>query len=67
MALLVTPEDELIAVGRLLLAPREMGRLSRGVAVSVTAHAAQPFPDEPVPGGVEEEGTGPDPSARREL
>ncbi len=38
-ALLVDPDDRLLAVGRLLLAPYEMGRLTRGVAVRVTAHA----------------------------
>jgi 7-cyano-7-deazaguanine tRNA-ribosyltransferase len=38
-ALLVDEEDHLLAVGRLLLAPPEMGRLRRGVAVRVTAHA----------------------------
>jgi 7-cyano-7-deazaguanine tRNA-ribosyltransferase len=41
-ALLVTQEDELLAVGRLLLAPYEMGRLRRGVAVRVTSHAKAP-------------------------
>ncbi|MGI0054680.1 MAG: tRNA guanosine(15) transglycosylase TgtA [Thermoplasmata archaeon] len=43
-ALLVGPGDELLAVGRLLLAPHEMGRLRRGVAVFVSAHARQPLP-----------------------
>jgi 7-cyano-7-deazaguanine tRNA-ribosyltransferase len=38
-ALVVGPHDELLAVGRLLLAPHEMGRLRRGVAVRVTSHA----------------------------
>ncbi len=38
-ALLVDRSDELLAVGRLLLAPHEMPRLSRGVAVRVSAHA----------------------------
>ena len=46
-ALLVDPADELLAVGRLLLAPHEMPRLTRGVAVRVTAHAASPAPEEP--------------------
>ena len=41
-ALLVSEDDELLAVGRLLLAPYEMGRLRRGVAVRVTAHAHRP-------------------------
>jgi len=38
--LLVDRSDELLAVGRLLLAPHEIPRLSRGVAAWVTAHAA---------------------------
>jgi 7-cyano-7-deazaguanine tRNA-ribosyltransferase len=37
-ALLVDERDSFLAVGRLLLAPPEMGRLRRGVAVRVTAH-----------------------------
>ncbi len=37
-ALVVDGSGELLAVGRLLLAPHEMGRLRRGVAVRVTAH-----------------------------
>jgi 7-cyano-7-deazaguanine tRNA-ribosyltransferase len=45
-ALLVDPADELIAIGRLLLAPHEMGRLARGVAVRVTAHRSRPIPAE---------------------
>jgi archaeosine-15-forming tRNA-guanine transglycosylase len=45
-ALLVDPAGALIAVGRLLLAPHEMGRLSRGVAVRVTAHRSRPVPNE---------------------
>ncbi len=55
-ALLVDPDDRLLAVGRLLLAPHEMGRLTRGVAVRVTAHArrpeelAPPEPEAPSPG-----------------
>jgi 7-cyano-7-deazaguanine tRNA-ribosyltransferase len=52
-AMLVTEDDELLAVGRLLLAPYEMGRLSRGVAARVTAHAHAPEPAE----GPEELGT----------
>jgi 7-cyano-7-deazaguanine tRNA-ribosyltransferase len=46
-ALLVDADDKLLAVGRLLLAPPEMGRLSRGVAVRVTAHAKAPVPEPP--------------------
>ncbi len=56
-ALVVDPRHELLAVGRLLLAPHEMGRLRRGVAVRVTAHARAPDGPEP-----EEEG-GPGPAA----
>jgi 7-cyano-7-deazaguanine tRNA-ribosyltransferase len=37
-ALLVSPTDRLLATGRLLLAPHEMTRMRRGVAVRVTAH-----------------------------
>ncbi|MCI4321224.1 MAG: tRNA guanosine(15) transglycosylase TgtA [Thermoplasmata archaeon] len=37
-ALLVDESDVLLAVGRLVLAPGEMGRMPRGVAVEVTAH-----------------------------
>jgi len=50
-ALLVDRSDALLAVGILLLAPLEMGRLSRGVAVRVTAHAKKPVPpDDPEEG-----------------
>ncbi|MEM0128987.1 MAG: tRNA guanosine(15) transglycosylase TgtA [Thermoplasmata archaeon] len=49
-ALLVGPDDDLLAVGRLLLAPAEMGILRRGVAVRVTAHPRQPVPAPEVPG-----------------
>jgi 7-cyano-7-deazaguanine tRNA-ribosyltransferase len=45
-AMLVTEDDQLLAVGRLLLAPYEMGRLTRGVAARVTAHAHAPEPAE---------------------
>jgi len=41
-ALLVDGNDELLASGRLVLAPHEMGRLLRGVAVRVTSHRALP-------------------------
>jgi 7-cyano-7-deazaguanine tRNA-ribosyltransferase len=44
-ALLVDRSDELLAVGRLLLAPHEMGRLRRGVAVWPTAHVKRPLPE----------------------
>lgn len=44
-ALLVDRADTLLAVGRLLLAPHEMGRLRRGVAAWTTAHARQPVPE----------------------
>ncbi|HLN51063.1 MAG TPA: tRNA guanosine(15) transglycosylase TgtA [Thermoplasmata archaeon] len=48
-ALLVDRGDELLAAGRLLLAPHEMGRLTRGVAVHVTTHRALPEPPEEDP------------------
>lgn len=49
-AMLVDGNDRLLAVGRLELAPTEMGRLRRGVAVRVTAHSRQPEPTlEPEP------------------
>jgi len=41
-ALLVDRSDALLAVGRLLLAPHEMPRLTRGVAAWVTTHATAP-------------------------
>jgi 7-cyano-7-deazaguanine tRNA-ribosyltransferase len=41
-ALLVDRSDELLAVGRLLLAPHEMRAMARGVAARVTAHARAP-------------------------
>ncbi len=51
-ALLVDRSDELLAVGRLLLAPSEMARMQRGVAVRVTAHARAPEePDDGVEDG----------------
>jgi 7-cyano-7-deazaguanine tRNA-ribosyltransferase len=47
-ALLVDEDDTFLAVGRLVLAPSEMARLPRGVAVRVTAHARSrpPEPEE---------------------
>ncbi len=54
-ALLVDPDDRLLAVGRLLLAPYEMGRLARGVAVRVTAHQKEQGDR------IEEEATAPEP------
>jgi 7-cyano-7-deazaguanine tRNA-ribosyltransferase len=48
-ALLVDESDVLLAVGRLVLAPGEMGRLTRGTAVRVVGHAKGdegPEPDE---------------------
>ena len=45
--LLVDRADELLAVGRAELAAHEMGRLVRGVAVAVTAHARNPVPEAP--------------------
>jgi len=44
-ALLVDENDAFLAVGRLVLAPHEMGRLRRGVAVRVTAHAHSRTPE----------------------
>jgi len=41
-ALLVDERDSFLAAGRLVLAPHEMARLRRGVAVRVTAHARSP-------------------------
>ncbi|MCI4372812.1 MAG: tRNA guanosine(15) transglycosylase TgtA [Thermoplasmata archaeon] len=57
-ALLVDPSGVLIAIGRLLLAPHEMGRLARGVAVRVTAHRSRPIPDDDDRGEDEEPGEG---------
>ncbi len=48
-ALLVDRKDTLLAVGRLLLAPHEMPRLARGVAVRVVAHAGAPVGEEREP------------------
>jgi 7-cyano-7-deazaguanine tRNA-ribosyltransferase len=45
--LLVDRSDELLAVGRAELAAHEIGRLSRGAAVVVTAHARKPIPGAP--------------------
>jgi len=45
-ALLVDEADAFLAVGRLVLAPNEMSRLRRGVAVRVTAHARSAVPAE---------------------
>jgi 7-cyano-7-deazaguanine tRNA-ribosyltransferase len=41
-ALLVDEDDHLLGVGRLLLAPSEMGRLRRGIAAWVTSHEGRP-------------------------
>ncbi len=41
-ALLVDRSDELLGVGRLVLAPHEMRRMGRGVAARVVAHARAP-------------------------
>ena len=55
--LLVDEDDRLLAVGRLVLAPVEMGRMARGVAVRVTAHARAPQPRfEPESDGPDAEG-----------
>ena len=53
-ALLVDENDSFLAVGRLLLAPHEMARLPRGVAVRVTA----PTPVPPADGRVTSDGSG---------
>ncbi|MGI0071624.1 MAG: tRNA guanosine(15) transglycosylase TgtA [Thermoplasmata archaeon] len=54
-AVLVNRAEELLGVGRLVLAPHEMARVARGVAVRVTAHAAAPVPEEGLgePGGTD--------------
>ncbi|MGA8663733.1 MAG: PUA domain-containing protein, partial [Thermoplasmata archaeon] len=57
-ALLVDDQDELLAVGRLLLAPHEMRALARGVAVRISSHATSPAP--------EAEDASPDPAADSE-
>ncbi|MCI4341925.1 MAG: tRNA guanosine(15) transglycosylase TgtA [Thermoplasmata archaeon] len=44
VALLVDPEDRLLAVGRLLLSPSEIGRFQRGVAATILSHARAPPP-----------------------
>ncbi|HZY71151.1 MAG TPA: tRNA guanosine(15) transglycosylase TgtA [Thermoplasmata archaeon] len=49
-ALLVDPADALLAVGQLVLAPTEMGRIPRGVAVRVTGHARTRVEPEEVEG-----------------
>jgi 7-cyano-7-deazaguanine tRNA-ribosyltransferase len=41
-ALLIDRSDQLLGVGRMLLAPHEISHLHRGVAVRVTAHAHAP-------------------------
>jgi uncharacterized protein with predicted RNA binding PUA domain len=48
-ALLVDSRDRPLAVGRLTLAPLEMGRLRRGVAARVVAHARRPDPETEAP------------------
>jgi len=48
-ALVVDRQDELLAVGRLLLAPHEFASLSRGVAVRVVAHAKGSLVEEEEP------------------
>lgn len=47
-ALLVDRSEALLGVGRLLLAPHEIPRFARGVAVWVTSHARRPVPQEEV-------------------
>jgi 7-cyano-7-deazaguanine tRNA-ribosyltransferase len=43
--LLVGEDDRLLAVGRLLLAPHELGRFRRGVAATILSHAHRPMPE----------------------
>jgi len=50
---IVDPSDRLLAVGRLLLTPFEMGRMSQGVAVRITGHARSPVVLEPEPEPIE--------------
>ena len=45
-ALIVDPDDQLLAVGRLLLAPHEMRRLQRGIAAWVTSHGGSRATDD---------------------
>lgn len=45
-ALVVSRSDAVLAIGRLLLAPHEIPRMHRGVAVRITAHAGAPVPSE---------------------
>ncbi|HEV2166842.1 MAG TPA: tRNA guanosine(15) transglycosylase TgtA [Thermoplasmata archaeon] len=51
-ALVVDDSDRLLAVGRLILAPPEMGRIRRAVAVRIVAHRhrpeGEPEPEEPL-------------------
>jgi 7-cyano-7-deazaguanine tRNA-ribosyltransferase len=55
-ALLVSEDDRLLAVARLILAPPEMGRIPRAVAARVTAHARSPEPED---AELEDESAGP--------
>ena len=52
-AILVDRKEQVLGVGRLLLAPHEMGRLRRGVAVRVVAHARSPPVEDDEPAGAE--------------
>ena len=62
-ALLVDEGDRLLGVGRLLLAPTEMGRLRRGIAAWVTSHAASPTaPDDEEEGPSDADGGAPPPA-----
>lgn len=62
-AMLVDEGDHLLAVGRLVLAPNEMGRIPRAVAVRPTAHAHQPEPADLEDDGPEGDGEEPIPPA----
>lgn len=64
-ALLVDRNDELLGVGRLVLAPHEMRQLHRGVAVRVTSHPGASEPPEPLgPEGAGPEAPGADGDVR---
>ena len=52
-AILVDRKEQVLGVGRLLLAPHEMGRLRRGVAVRVVAHARSHPVEDDEPAGAE--------------
>ncbi|MCI4358128.1 MAG: tRNA guanosine(15) transglycosylase TgtA [Thermoplasmata archaeon] len=59
-ALVVDESDRLLAVGRLVLAPPEMGRIPRAVAVRVVAHRRRPDGEPDPEAGGPESPVGPD-------